>query len=166
MANCIKCNAPIKGFSFYRPFCSSVCKKAYNNEQEAQATQNELLRKSNQTAEELRVQMEDLEWTVSQQSIAVDFNEQAESHKEIDTSITDHSIFINVATFIVEEQNASRAQVQRKFKINHRVIGPIYDKLEELGIIGSWNSDSPQQVTYKSVDELHRFLKENGIKTD
>lgn len=76
MANCLKCNAPIKGFSLYSPFCSGVCRKEYKVEQQIQLDQNNLLSKNNQAQEELREQLEDLEWAVNNRSDNDDFLEE------------------------------------------------------------------------------------------
>ena len=51
-------------------------------------------------------------------------------------------LFIDAATIIVSEQNASTSLLQRRLKLGYNRAGTIMDQLEETGIVGSRNNTS------------------------
>ena len=63
-------------------------------------------------------------------------------------------LFEDVARFIVQNQNGSTANIQRKFEIGYNRAGRLMEQLEKMGIVGLARGSSPREVLIKDEEEL------------
>ncbi len=74
-------------------------------------------------------------------------------------------LFIDVARFVVTEQEGSISQVQRKFGIGYNRAGQISDQLESMGIYGPNRGAKGHEVLVKNIEQLEEVLsRTNGNK--
>lgn len=71
-------------------------------------------------------------------------------------------LFLDIARFIVEYQNASISSIQREFGIQYARAGRIVDQLEIVGIIHG----NPRVVLIKDQSELKGHLEFRGLSID
>ncbi len=67
-------------------------------------------------------------------------------------------IFVEVAKFVVDKQEGSVAQIQRKFEIGCNRAGKISDQLEDAGIYGSSIGSGGHDVLVKDQEQLNKIL--------
>jgi len=67
-------------------------------------------------------------------------------------------LFVDVAKFVVSEQEGSVAKIQRKFEIGFNRAGKISDQLESAGIFGSNNGPEGHEVLIKGQEQLNEIL--------
>ena len=72
------------------------------------------------------------------------------------------SLFLEVAKFVVAEQEGSVAAIQRKFEIGYNRAGKISDQLETLGIYGSNKGPQGHEVLVKDLKQLEEVLSKAG----
>lgn len=75
------------------------------------------------------------------------------------------SLILEIAKFVVAEQEGSVAAVQRKFEIGYKRAGKISDQLEALGIYGPNHGSQGHEVLVKDLKQLNDLLlRAGGIK--
>ena len=72
------------------------------------------------------------------------------------------SLFLEVAKFVVAEQESSVAAIQRKFEIGYNRAGKISDQLETLGIYGPNRGSQGREVLVKDLNQLEEVLLKAG----
>ncbi|MBO4362137.1 MAG: AAA family ATPase [Paludibacteraceae bacterium] len=76
------------------------------------------------------------------------------------------SIFVDVAKFVVENQEGSVSRIQRRFEIGYNRAGKISDQLESAGIYGPNKGSTGHDVLVKDQEELNEILLQlNGSKS-
>ena len=74
-------------------------------------------------------------------------------------------LFVDVAKFVVTNQEGSVAAIQRKFEIGYKRAGKISDQLEALGIYGPNHGSQGHEVLVKDLKQLNDLLlRAGGIK--
>ena len=71
-------------------------------------------------------------------------------------------LFLEVAKFVVAEQESSVAAIQRKFEIGYNRAGKISDQLETLGIYGPNRGSQGREVLVKDLNQLEEVLLKAG----
>ena len=71
-------------------------------------------------------------------------------------------LFLEVAKFVVIEQEGSVAAIQRKFEIGYNRAGKISDQLETLGIYGPNRGSQGREVLVKDLNQLEEVLLKAG----
>ena len=78
------------------------------------------------------------------------------------TSLDIDPLFLDVAKFVVAEQEGSVAAIQRKFEIGYNKAGKISDQLETLGIYGPNRGPQGHEVLVKDMQQLEEVLSKSG----
>lgn len=71
-------------------------------------------------------------------------------------------LFLEVAKFVVAEQEGSVAAIQRKYEIGYNRAGKISDQLESLGIYGPNRGPQGHEVLVKDLKQLNDLLSRAG----
>lgn len=72
-------------------------------------------------------------------------------------------LFIDVARFVVTEQEGSVAQVQRKFGIGYNRAGQISDQLESIGVWGPNRGAKGHELLIKDLNQLSDLLSGKSV---
>ncbi|MEG2070731.1 MAG: DNA translocase FtsK, partial [Bacteroidales bacterium] len=72
-------------------------------------------------------------------------------------------MFMEAATLIVQTQQGSTSQIQRKLKLGYNRAGRIMDQLEEFGIVGPAVGSKAREVKVKTNEELMNILQRMGL---
>lgn len=74
----------------------------------------------------------------------------------------DHSdlenVFVQVARFVVQNQQGSTSAIQRNFRLGYNRAGRIMDKLEKMGIVGRQDGSKPREVIVADIRQLENIL--------
>ena len=73
------------------------------------------------------------------------------------------SMFVDSARIIVINQQGSASLLQRKLKLGYNRAGRIVDKLEAMGIIGTFQGSKPRDVLYTDIESLDELLRSRGL---
>ena len=68
-------------------------------------------------------------------------------------------MFNEVAEYVVQSQQGSTSNIQRKFEIGFNRAGRIMDQLEKAGIVGQADGSKPRQVLCSSDIELEAIFE-------
>ncbi|MBO4503616.1 MAG: DNA translocase FtsK 4TM domain-containing protein [Bacteroidales bacterium] len=71
--------------------------------------------------------------------------------------------FVDAAVLIVQTQQGSTSQIQRRMKLGYNRSGRIMDQLEEFGIVGPGRGSKPREVLVKTEAQLRQLLAEKGM---
>ncbi len=86
--------------------------------------------------------------------------DDAESNgKNIDLTNRD-KLFEDCARAVVQTQNGSTSNLQRRFNLGYNRAGRIMDQLEAAGIVGPAAGSKPREVLFHTEIELEQFLNE------
>ncbi len=86
--------------------------------------------------------------------------DDAESNgKNIDLTNRD-KLFEDCARAVVQTQNGSTSNLQRRFNLGYNRAGRIMDQLEAAGIVGPAAGSKPREVLFHTEMELEQFLSE------
>lgn len=66
--------------------------------------------------------------------------------------------FEEAARLVVSSQLASTSEIQRRLGFGYAKAGRIMDQLEDVGIVGPFNGESPREVIVKNLAELESVL--------
>lgn len=86
------------------------------------------------------------------------------SSKELDDALD--SLFEEAAGIVVNAQQGSASNIQRKLKIGYNRAGRIIDQMEATGLIGAHRGSKPREVLVPDVLALEQFLnnlREKGL---
>lgn len=67
-------------------------------------------------------------------------------------------LFEEVAIMVVNSQQGSTSNIQRRFNLGYNRAGRIMDQLEAAGIVSAQTAGKPRQVLIQDEQTLHRFL--------
>lgn len=96
----------------------------------------------------------------------VDREEDEDANLVLPASLRLDSLFLDVAKYVVSEQEGSVAKLQRKFEIGYNRAGKIADELESVGIYGPNRGPQGHEVLVKDLKQLEDVLsKLGGYKT-
>jgi len=68
------------------------------------------------------------------------------------------TMFNEVAEYVVQSQQGSTSNIQRKFEIGFNRAGRVMDQLEAAGIVGPARGSKPREVLIKSLPELDTLM--------
>lgn len=68
------------------------------------------------------------------------------------------NVLIQVAHFIVQNQQGSTSAIQRNFRLGYNRAGRIMDKLEKMGIVGRQDGSKPREVIVSDMRQLEDIL--------
>lgn len=68
------------------------------------------------------------------------------------------NVLIQVAHFIVQNQQGSTSAIQRNFRLGYNRAGRIMDKLEKMGIVGRQDGSKPREVIVSDSRQLEDIL--------
>ena len=68
------------------------------------------------------------------------------------------NIFIQVAHFVVQNQQGSTSAIQRNFRLGYNRAGRIMDKLEKMGVVGRQDGAKPREVLVSDPRQLEDIL--------
>jgi len=68
------------------------------------------------------------------------------------------TMFNEVAEYVVQSQQGSTSNIQRKFEIGFNRAGRVMDQLEAAGIVGPARGSKPREVLIKSLPELDMLM--------
>ncbi len=68
------------------------------------------------------------------------------------------NMLIQVAHFIVQNQQGSTSAIQRNFRLGYNRAGRIMDKLEKMGIVGRQDGSKPREVIVTDMRQLEDIL--------
>lgn len=115
-------------------------------------TSDSLIKKLEQSIDEMHE---------SEKERMIDNLAQDEFFVNDDGMITTDPMLIEAAKLAVLHQQGSTSLIQRKLEIGYYRSGRIIDQLEELGIVGPFDGNSPRTVNFKNLDDLENYLKPN-----
>lgn len=96
----------------------------------------------------------------------VDSEEDEDVNLVLPASLRLDSLFLDVAKYVVSEQEGSVSKLQRKFEIGFNRAGKIADELESVGIYGPNRGPQGHEVLVKNLKQLEDVLsKLGGYKT-
>lgn len=75
-----------------------------------------------------------------------------------DDSTDSENIFVQVAHFVVQNQQGSTSAIQRNFRLGYNRAGRIMDKLEKMGIVGRQDGSKPREVIVADMKQLENIL--------
>ncbi|XZF13856.1 DNA translocase FtsK 4TM domain-containing protein [Chitinophagaceae bacterium MMS25-I14] len=81
--------------------------------------------------------------------------------KVVDLSNRD-KLFEDCAKIVVQTQNGSTSNLQRRFNLGYNRAGRIMDQLEAAGIVGPAMGSKPREVLFHTESELEQFLETLG----
>jgi S-DNA-T family DNA segregation ATPase FtsK/SpoIIIE len=81
------------------------------------------------------------------------------SDKVLDLTNRD-KLFEECAYVVVQTQNGSTSNLQRRFNLGYNRAGRIMDQLEAAGVVGPGVGSKPREVLYKTEAELQQFLSQ------
>ncbi len=87
--------------------------------------------------------------------------EDADTSKVVDLANRD-KLFEDCARAVVQTQNGSTSNLQRRFNLGYNRAGRIMDQLEAAGIVGPAVGSKPREVYFHTEAELEQFLNELG----
>lgn len=87
--------------------------------------------------------------------------EEGENDKILDLTNRD-DLFEDCARLVVQTQNGSTSNLQRRLNLGYNRAGRIMDQLEAAGIVGPAMGSKPREVRYKTEAELEQFFNNNG----
>ena len=74
------------------------------------------------------------------------------------------AMFMDAARLVVQTQQGSTSNIQRKMKLGYNRAGRIMDQLEEFGIVGpAERSGKPRDVKVKTAEELQVIFQRMGL---
>lgn len=76
------------------------------------------------------------------------------------------NMLIQVAHFIVQNQQGSTSAIQRNFRLGYNRAGRIMDKLEKMGIVGRQDGSKPREVIVtdsRKLEEIISFYDEDEL---
>ncbi len=68
------------------------------------------------------------------------------------------NMLIQVAHFVVQNQQGSTSAIQRNFRLGYNRAGRIMDKLEKMGIVGRQDGSKPREVIVTDMRQLEDIL--------
>jgi len=71
-------------------------------------------------------------------------------------------LFEDCARVVVQTQNGSTSNLQRRFNLGYNRAGRIMDQLEGAGIVGPAMGSKPREVLFHTESELEQFLETLG----
>jgi S-DNA-T family DNA segregation ATPase FtsK/SpoIIIE len=83
--------------------------------------------------------------------------EESDSDKVLDLTNRD-KLFEDCARIVVQTQNGSTSNLQRRLNLGYNRAGRIMDQLEAAGIVGPAMGSKPRDVYFKTEVELEQFL--------
>lgn len=86
-----------------------------------------------------------------------EFDGEGGSTKELDDSLD--PLYEEAAEIIVNAQQGSASNIQRKLKIGYNRAGRIIDQMEATGLIGPHKGSKPREVYVQDVFALEQFLR-------
>lgn len=86
--------------------------------------------------------------------------EEGENDKIVDLTNRD-KLFEDCARIVVQTQNGSTSNLQRRLNLGYNRAGRIMDQLEAAGIVGPAMGSKPRDVLYKTEAELEQFFNDN-----
>ncbi len=85
--------------------------------------------------------------------------DETDGGKNIDLTNRD-KLFEECARAVVQTQNGSTSNLQRRFNLGYNRAGRIMDQLEAAGIVGPASGSKPREVLFHTESELEQFLNE------
>ena len=76
------------------------------------------------------------------------------------------SLFKEAVKFVIKEQRASFALIQRIFGIGFVKAGRVLDRMEDMGVIAKPDSEGKRKVLLKSVDDFDKMTSEEAAVTE
>ena len=67
-------------------------------------------------------------------------------------------LFLEVARFIVVNQQGSTSMIQRHFSIGYNRAGRLMDQMEKVGIVGAAQGSKPREVLIAEENSLNNLL--------
>lgn len=75
-----------------------------------------------------------------------------------DETADSDNVLVQVAHFIVQNQQGSTSAIQRNFRLGYNRAGRIMDKLEKMGIVGRQDGSKPREVIVSDMRQLEDIL--------
>ena len=99
---------------------------------------------------------------ISEEEQTLQFEEKTQPKEEIKEMSVLDPLFVDVAKFVVSEQQGSVAAIQRKFEIGYNRAGKISDQLEAMEIYGPNRGAKGHEVLVKDLNQLDDLLSRVG----
>ena len=84
-------------------------------------------------------------------------DDEGGSGKSVDLTDRD-KLFEECARVVVQTQNGSTSNLQRRFNLGYNRAGRIMDQLEAAGVVGPAMGSKPREVLFRTEAELEQFL--------
>lgn len=68
------------------------------------------------------------------------------------------NMLVQVARFVVQNQQGSTSAIQRNFRLGYNRAGRIMDKLEKMGVVGRQDGSKPREVIVSDARQLENIL--------
>jgi len=87
-----------------------------------------------------------------------EYEGEEESNGKVVDLVNRDKLFEDCAKAVVQTQNGSTSNLQRRFNLGYNRAGRIMDQLEAAGIVGPAVGSKPRDVYYQTDSELEQFL--------